>query len=536
MTPSSSPRSPQDDDKEESREGEQKDGAMTNHREPKEGVRSPGKQQQRRLYPPMIRKGKSSKKDVMPKAGNDGSLIEPNKDNARSEADDESLAASNAKAESPERNTVERARSRWSPRRLMRRGHMHEKAYTNSHQTVDYGVKEKKPPLWVRSGTVHWVKAGSEQSGISDAPTGQPDNTSLAEHQLSNECSTNPALDGTQSTGPIARDDLAAHVNPLLAQSEAGSEEKAWHLIESSQRQEIFSSDYSHAMEMVFFDTTKENDGPVEPPPTISLRTTEISNVADTPKPPTTKSVRFSDEVSVLGYGNHEGAVDVLPMSLCLGAWVGDITESDTSGDVTVVDMTSDSFSEFSVGIALLSNQPDYTNLSENMPDQDVAMLPNLHARGRMSPLSLDDCPASHVEESFASVTESIDLAAINSTVFVGEVGPSSEDYPISRRGKMWVKIVDFVPSLVAVIVYALIVAQKLPCIGHAIFVVGVKVKVAGAFALCCFSCLFTRDRQQRRIRRSKLEGLIFSRKMFLLLIYLAIWNCFVNLAMPPFG
>jgi len=103
----------------------------------------------------------------------------------------------------------------------------------------------------------------------------------------------------------------------------------------------------------------------------------------------------------------------------------------------------------------------------------------------------------------------------------------------MSRRGKTWARIVNCTRSLIALIVYGVIVAWKPLCGQDARVLVGVK--LAGAFTLCCLASFSTRD-HHRRIGWIELREVLFSRKTSLLLVYLVAWTYIVNAAVGPWA
>lgn len=128
------------------------------------------------------------------------------------------------------------------------------------------------------------------------------------------------------------------------------------------------------------------------------------------------RSVRFSSEVcSIMGqadeYDRTSGAKEekevedeLSSSSLCLGGWIGDISESETSDGVAVVDMTKESFSECS---ALRVPFLQLTRASKPLANKKGSALPSTsRCNGRISPLCLREEESSS-GESFNSYLDS---------------------------------------------------------------------------------------------------------------------------------
>lgn len=482
---------------------------------------------------------------------------------------------------------------RWSPRRLLRRGHGHhqeESHKTPSKVVSDNTKKKKQSPHWVKVGSVHWIKEGTEPEYMAkleqaakehekNALPGKECKGALSDTNLPDTMSpvTPPGL----LENVTRQDKPSVAVKRLLRRSKDQNATEAWYKVTGSQQENRADPpDGARSMQMVFFDSESKESTPI---PTSMDIMKEMSQERSEPRH--IKTVRFSSEVSILGQADdHSGELtaanangddvcedddDFAPSSLCLGGWIGDICDSETSEDVAVVVVSNESFRECSSGLPTFNlaraSKPPKMKLNESTDSPTNQPSPP----GRVSPVPLQEKSSS--DASLSSVSGSIDQALSNSIGHGDEerdpwdanesrcvwnlsqpsdcctrqklIRVSSEHTggsdrvdleisPISRRGRMWTKIVDYLRAVILFVGYAFVVAQTPLCGKETRLFVGIK--LAGAFILCCLACMST-EGHHGRMGCTKLLEVVYSRKTFLLLIYVCAWSYIVDTTVEPF-
>mmetsp|Transcript_5554 Transcript_5554/g.10156 ORF Transcript_5554/g.10156 Transcript_5554/m.10156 type:complete len:829 (-) Transcript_5554:306-2792(-) len=236
--------------------------------------------------------------------------------------------------------------------------------------------------------------------------------------------------------------------------------------------------------------------------------------------------------------------IDLSPRSLISGRWAEiNTTESKNSREVSVIELTDHSpgpycparkrlnFAESDGSCSNDTKSPiKKNNGNHSIPSltKSESVLPlfvenNMDGNGRSNGSPTNYSP-NKVPMSQLMIIQTCDLSPL--------IGPPEDVVelttgPISRRGKIWTRIVNILRAVIVCMGYAVAVGGKLLC-GENVkkFVLA---KLVGVFVLCCLASLPTREKRRRRTGWMSLTEIICSRKTFLLLIYTVAWNCIVD-------
>lgn len=283
-------------------------------------------------------------------------------------------------------------------------------------------------------------------------------------------------------------------------------------------------------------------------------------------------SVSFSSDVSLFEEDANDSSTlatseddDLLPKSIFSGRWIGDISTSDASRGVALVEIndnvlklpfqrsgqvsgirkrlslgpfdTSKSITELEHTGRSLESPPK--SINGNSSDPTFAFEGSSTGRSLESPLTrINANNSEHVsplKSPVSPLSESNDLRLLNSG-FLAQDDDDSEittrtrngsshsldSGPTSKRCKMWARVVNRMRAVLIFVGYAAVVAWA-PLCANRLFL---GLKLIGAFVLCCLASVST-----THLRRTELSEIVCSRKTFLLVIYIVAWTNVVNAA-----
>ena len=280
-------------------------------------------------------------------------------------------------------------------------------------------------------------------------------------------------------------------------------------------------------------------------------------------------SVSFSSIVSLLEEDTKdsntlaEGDDDLLPKSIFSGRWIGDISTSNDSRGVALVEINDTllklpfqhseqltdirkrlSFGHFDTSKSI--TELEHKGRSLQSPPQNIdknSCVPTFAFEGSSTGGSLE-FPlnriivnnSKHSSPLTSPVSERNNLRLLNSGFLAqdandcevttrmrtGSLGHSLDSGSTRKICDMWMGIVNCMRAVLIFVGYVAAVAWS-PLRVNRLFW---GLKVIGAFMLCCLSSVSATHR-----RSTELSEIVWSRKTFLLVIYIVAWSNVVNAA-----
>ena len=281
-------------------------------------------------------------------------------------------------------------------------------------------------------------------------------------------------------------------------------------------------------------------------------------------------SVSFSPDVSLFEEDATDSNTlatseddDLLPKSIFSGRWIGDISTSDESRGVALVEINDNvlklpfqrseqigdirkrlSFGPFDTSKSITelehtgrSLQPPPKNINGNSSDPTFAFEGSSTGRSLESPpkrinvnnteylLSPLKSPVSESNNlrllKSGFLAQDDDDSDVTTRIWNGS-SHSLDSGPTCKTCDMWARIVNRMRAVLIFVGYAVVVAWA-PLLCNRLFLL---LKLIGAFVLCCLASVSTTHR-----RNTELSEIVCSRKTFLLVIYIVAWTNVVNAA-----